>query len=206
MNIKNSKKLVLKAAVLTGVIFASNSVFADDKDKVAEYLDTCQMLPLVSEILLEKPNLDVCVDAPVSLDKIKVVFDVSNNTVDGDGRNAGIRHLMATAVALKYRVDAGLIDADDINVVGVFQGAGISLLHKNSITGMNKKLVSKIFQLKNAGININLEACGVSMHSKDVSNADLFVNPNIVGKIHVNQGAVGRIIDLQQNEFALIKE
>ena len=198
---------MLLATILTGAIFVSNSAFADkDHHKVADYMDTCQLLPLVSSLVspVPKPNLDVCVDAPVSLEKAKVVFDMNSDELDSKGRHTGLRHMFMMGTALKARINNGLMKAKKVNVIGVLHGSGVNLALNNQANPITNKLIKDIFALKNAGVNISLEVCGVTMHGKGLSNADLLDSTE--GTIHVNQGAIGRIIDLEQNKYALIKE
>lgn len=205
-SVLNSKHRVLQAALLTGVIFVSNSAFADyDREyEVNSYMDTCQNLPLVSTLLSGKPNNDVCVDAPVSLEKAKVVFDMNSDALDSKGRHTGLRHMMMLGTSLQARMKAGLIEAEDIHIVGVLHGSGINLAMKDQMSPITTGLIEQIFALKNAGVNINLEVCGVTMHGNGYNNADLYSSVN--GMIHVNQGAIGRIIDLEQHKYAPVKE
>lgn len=197
-----SKQHVLKAAIIAGAVLASNSAFADKK--VNDYMDTCQNLPLVSSLISHVPNTNVCVDAPVSLNKAKVVFDMNSNALDSKGRHTGLRHMYMLGLAMQARINAGLMEAEDVHIVGVMHGSGVELARTASTTPMTIGFIEKIYELKNAGININLEVCGVTMHGKGYTNADLLSSSN--GMIHVNQGAIGRIIDLEQHKYALIKE
>ena len=48
-------------------------------------------------------------------------------------------------------------------------------------------------------MNIQLEICGVTMHANHWKNTNLDTSNN--GKIYVNQGAVGRLVDLEQNDY-----
>ena len=202
-----NNKVIFQAAILAGAIFASSNVFADrddDKDRVGDYMDNCQTLPLVSSIISGNPNTNVCVDAPVALEKAKVVFDMNSDALDSKGRHTGLRHMWMIGTALKARINAGLLDPEDVNIIGVMHGSGINLVLTDASSAMTIDFVEKIFALKNAGVNINLEVCGVTMHGKGLTNSDLYASDN--GVIHVNQGAIGRIIDLEQHKYALVKE
>jgi len=73
--------------------------------------------------------------------------------------------------------------------------------------------MDKIFALKKAGINIQLENCSVNMMGNHWTKADLNTydengnpDPNATGRIYVNQGAIGRITDLQQRKFVYLHE
>lgn len=203
------KKLLLSAFVLSTACLASANVLAgdDEHSSVGTYTQNCSNLPLVDSMLSGIPNTNVCVDAPVALTKIKAVFDMSSDALDPKGRHTGLRHMMMLATALKARIHAGLLDPERVSVIGVMHGDGLNLAVDTETKPINpktKKLIEDIFALKNAGVNINLEVCGVTMHGKGLTNADLYKSDN--GVIHVNQGAIGRIIDLEQHHYALIKE
>lgn len=205
----NKKKSLFSAFILSAACLASANVLASDDDhsSVGTYTDGCAMLPLVDSMLSGIPNTDVCVDAPVALTKAKVVFDMNSNALDPKGRHTGLRHMMMLATAMKARINAGLLDPSRVSVIGVMHGDGLSLAVDNATSPINPKtkgLIESIFALQKAGVNISLEVCGVTMHGKGLNNADLYKSDN--GVIHVNQGAIGRIIDLEQHDYALIKE
>ena len=203
MSLKNNSRRISATMILAGA-FVSNSVFADDHKKIDGYMDNCQNLPLVSSILNGKPNTNVCVDAPVALKKVKAVFDMNSDALDGQNRHTGLRHMMMMGTALKARINAGLVDPEDVRIIGVLHGSGVNLAVSEAMSPVTKGLIESIYALKNAGVNISLEVCGVTMHGKGLTNADLYSSPN--GTLHVNQGAIGRIIDLEQHKYALIKE
>lgn len=204
MEFKSSNtRNIFQTIALTGAILVSNSVLADD-DKDMGYIATCQNLPLVSSIINGKPNVDVCVDAPVALEEAEVVFDMNSDALDGKGRHTGLRHMYMMGKALEARVNRGLTKEKDIEIYGVMHGSALNLAMDATVSNTTKYFIEEIFKLKNAGININLEVCGVSMHGKGLNNNDLYKSAN--GMIHVNQGAIGRIANLQQNDFVLIKE
>jgi len=202
------KNAAVKAIVLASVMLTSVNAFADeDSDRAAmdNYLVDCKNLPLVDTLISGVPNTDVCVDAPVGLTKAKVVFDMTTDTLDAKGRHTGLRHMWMLGLALQARINAGLLDADKVSVIGIMHGSGLNLAINDLSSPITKGLIEKIFDLKAAGININLEVCGVTMHGKGFTNADLYAGKN-GGQIHVNQGAIGRIIDLEQHRYALVKE
>ncbi|MDH5326145.1 MAG: DsrE family protein [Gammaproteobacteria bacterium] len=200
----NSRKLLKRALLISALGVAGNVSADDDKNRVGVYLDNCANLPLVSSIISGNPNTNVCVDAPVALEKANVVFDLNSDAVDSKGRHTGLRHMWMVATSIKARLNAGLMDPEDINIIGVLHGSGINLVLGDTNSPITKDLVEKIFAMKNVGVNINLEVCGVTMHGRGLSNADLYNSDN--GMVHVNQGAIGRIINLQQKKFVLIKE
>jgi intracellular sulfur oxidation DsrE/DsrF family protein len=49
-----------------------------------------------------------------------------------------------------------------------------------------------------------LEVCGVTLAGKGLTSNDVYSSPN--GRIYVNQGALGRIIDLEQQGYAYLQE
>jgi len=200
------KKAALKAVVFGAIVLTSVSAFADEGDVAMDsYLAVCGNLPLVDSLISGKPNTDVCVDAPVALTKAKVVFDMASDNLDPKGRHTGLRHMYMLGLALQARITAGQLDPSRVSVIGIMHGNGLNLALKDVSSPITKGLMENIFALKAAGVNINLEVCGVTMHGGGYNNADLYVGNN-GDVIHVNQGAIGRLIDLEQHRYALIKE
>ena len=206
MNNKNQH--LFKAVFLSGAILASTSAFAHDdnnrghdRDNVASYMSSCDTLPLVNTLIGGPVNTSVCVDAPVALEKAKVVFNLDTPITDSAGNPVGLRHMWMLGTALQARIQAGLLDPEDVSVIGVFHGTGSAWALKSTPMA---SWIEKIFALNNAGLNISLEMCGVTMLGKGWTNANLYSSDN--GIIHVNQGAIGRIIDLEQHKYAYIKE
>ncbi len=204
----NKKQQLLKAVFLVGAIMGSTTAFAQEDDHdhyVANYLDTCDTLPLVNTLIGGPVNTSVCVDAPVALTKARVVFNLDTPVTDGTNP-IGLRHMWMLGTALKARINAGLLDPEKVSVIGIFHGTGSAWANKNN-PDMAKKFIEKIFALKREGVNISLEMCGVTMLGKGWTNDDLYHSPDdINGVIHVNQGAIGRIIDLEQHGYAYIQE
>jgi len=162
---------------------------------------------------------NVCVDVPVALTKAKVVFNLDVNTKDGAANSVGLKHLYMLGWALKDRIDSGLVNPSQISIIGVMHGtaAGWALKTPGATSATcdqaclddkNKQHVwmDKIAQLKEAGVNIQLEICGVTMRGNGWTNGMLYEPDGGNGKIYVNQGAIGRIIDLQQNGYVYIHE
>ena len=208
----NNNHSLLKTVFLTGAILGSTAAFAsndndahnhkdNDNGTVAKYLDSCDTLPLVNTLIGGPENTSVCVDAPVALEKAKVVFNLDMPVTDGAGNPVGLRHMWMLGNAIKARINAGLIDPQDVSIIGIFHGSGSAwALNSTPMAGW----IERLFALKNEGVNLNLEMCGVTMLGKGWSNADLYSSDN--GFIHVNQGAIGRIIDLEQHKYAYIQE
>ena len=113
--------------------------------------------------------------------------------------------------AMKNRIKAGLMDADDVAIIGVLHGAASKWALKAGhpqADPTQQHWMDKIFALKKAGVNIQLEICGVNMMGNHWTKADLYSydefgnpDPAAPGRIYVNQGAIGRVTDLQQRKF-----
>ena len=180
-------------------------------------------MPLASNpITTGIPNTSICVDIPNNLSENHVVFNIDSlATKDGtaDGVSVALNHIWLMGSAMKARVNAGLMDAANIQIVGVMHGTslvwGMSDEWWQSQTDKNgdqlypdgnpqKKWLEKLFALNNAGINIQLEVCAVAMSGKGLTHNDVYSSPN--GRVYVNQGAMGRIISLQQQGYAYIQE
>jgi intracellular sulfur oxidation DsrE/DsrF family protein len=205
----NSRKHTFKVLFLSSMILGATALVADDGDDnnfIATYSENCDTLPLVSSQIGGPENTSVCIDAPVALKKAKAVFVLDSPIVSG-GKPVGLRHMFMFGTALKARIQAGVLDPKDVSVVGVFYG-GASAWALKSNPDYAKDFIEKIFDLSNQGVNISLEICGVTMLGKGWTNNDLYVSNKgkEYGFIHVNQGAIGRIVDLQQHGFAYLQE
>jgi intracellular sulfur oxidation DsrE/DsrF family protein len=224
------KNYLLKAAFITSVLFASASAFAEDSayNKVfPNVASTCEYPPLVLNMggfaqqgtpPWGTENTKICVDVPVALDKVHVLFNLDTNTVDGNGNSVGLKHLVMLGTALKDRIDKGLLKPKNVEIVAVMHGSAapwaIKTGHPGSASDAVKQQgwMNKIFDLKKAGINIQLEICGVTMMGSHWTKDDLYTYDDTgnaidpASRIYVNQGAIVRIIDLEQHGFAYIHE
>lgn len=231
---KNVKFNLLKSALLVSALVGTGIAHADnDGDDVATngVIPNCQFLQLVNNILppagsIANPtaNTSVCVDVPVGLTKSKVLFNL-DSTATAAGTKAdkdwsvGLRHMYMLGTALQDRIAKNLIEPEKISVIGVLHGTAASWalsdawwkarvdaagnqLYPNG--NPQKGMIENIFALQKAGVNLQLEVCGVTMYGNKWTNADLYTSPN--GTIHVNQGAIGRIIDLEQHGYQYVQE
>ena len=220
-----NKKYLLKAALLMGLVLGSAAALADGT------IDTGIVEPCSYPSLVGDPNnTDICVDVPVDLQKAKVVFNNNLNAIvattvkDAAGTPhtvpipVAMLHMLQLGGAMQNRINSGLMQPQNVSIIGVFHGKdGASWLLNDAywqnqiIPGTSnhypgnpyKGFIQKIWDLKNAGVNIQLEICGVTMHGNGWTNADLYSNPSGYpnNQIYVNQGAVGRLIDLEQNGY-----
>ena len=251
----NKFKTIFLSVALTGFVFSSATAFAGKM--VPGVSDTCEQLWLVNDPMNSSKDADTgggeCIDVPVNLRRVKVLFNLDNAIVqkkpvgkDADGNltfemnPVGLRHMALLGKVMQHRIEEGLIEPGNIEIVGIFHGPAMSqskwpfAARKFTAGGMPpevKKWVHKIFDLQNAGINIQLEVCGVTLkgmqktmkllnpgspwwlmderaiyshvHDDDDTEAGL---DNASGRIYINQGAVGRIIELQMNGFAYLQE
>lgn len=201
----SNKTLILSGvALLTGLAFGSTGAHADASKSsgLTSYLSECKFMPTVLA-LMNPPvkNESVCIDMPVGLDEPKIVYNLNAQVVDASGRPVALSNMYMLGTALLARIKAGKLDPRHASMVGVMHGGGLDwALNPDDNT---KALIENIYKLKNAGLDINLEACGVAMQVKGKKNADLYQSQN--GKIHVNQGGVGRIVDLQRHGYAYLQ-
>lgn len=209
-NTKNLFKLILCA----GMALGSSSVFA---------ADGCVYLPLVTNIIegqqqtppVPTANTVVCVDIPVRQNYERALFNIDSLTTrDGTtmGTPVALRHMYMLGVANMARAKS---TPDEIAKLGDFHIKGV--IHGKSLTwalsdqwwidnvpgatgNPHKEWLNKINGLRAKGLDIQLEVCGVTMYGKGLTQADLY--PGIL----VNQGAVGRILYLQnQEDYAYIQ-
>lgn len=123
-------------------------------------------------------------------------------------------HMVQLGGALQNRINSGLMQPQNVAVIGVFHGRDPAswMLSDQwwntpaSQGGNNypngkpyRSFIEKIFDLENQGVNIQLEICGVTVHGNGWTNAAVYSRPN--GKVYVNQGAVGRLVDLEQSDY-----
>lgn len=208
----SSALLLLLAAVSTTGIFGATAAYADGTVDTG-VVSPCSHLPIVGD----PKNSDICVDVPVNLRKAIVVFNNNENAISsfqGAPAPLSMKHMIMLAGAIKHRIQAGQMKPQNVSIIGLFHGGdALSWLLNDAWwrtktdpkTGKHyagnpyKKFIEEIFALKKQGVNIQMEACGVTMHGMHVTNADLYTSPK--GKIYVNQGAVGRLIDLEQKGY-----
>ena len=120
--------------------------------------------------------------------------------------------------AIKDRIDRGLVNPRNVEIVGVLHGSAAGWAIKEGHPGSAPDAVNQqgwidqIMRLRKDGINIQLEICGVTMMGNKWTKADLYgydddgLPDDSNNRIYVNQGAIGRIIDLEQRDFAYIHE
>jgi len=218
---KNRQRL-LNAIIIAGTVFGSTAAFADSKI-VPGTIDPCQQLPLAvapNNDTDTNPDTGVCVDVPVKLTKVKVVFNLDNTIVDGAGNSVGLKHMAMLAGVLKRSMMNGEISADDISIVGLMHGEAMTVgkwAFKAAPSNI-KDQIDVLFAFANDPsypVHIQLEACGTTIKGMQKNGAmvpdgaggtvpmdEKFVYPGIL----VNQGAIGRLIDLEQNKYVYVQE
>ena len=219
-----NKNYLLKAAMLASVLCCSTSAFAANSayNQVFPNVDdTCSYPTLVLNLFAPgkygDTNSTICVDVPVALDKMHVVFNMDTNTLDGNKNSVGLKHMVFLGTAIKDRIDRGLVNPRNVEIVGVLHGsaAGWATKTKGNPADLAQQhaWIDKIMQLRKDGINIQLEICGVTMMGNGWTKKDLYGYDDASGapddpdnRLYVNQGAIGRIIDLEQRDFAYIHE
>ena len=240
-------KKILLTVVAAGFIFSSATAFAIKL--VPGTTEPCEQLWLVNDpgnAYLDADAGGECIDVPVNMKKVKVLFNLDNAVIQNKpikdaGGNViieknpvGLRHMALLGKVMQYRISQGLIEPSNIEIVGIFHGPAMSQERwpfklgtpGGSMPDYVKVWVDRIFALKNAGINIQLEVCGVTLKGMQTTMKNVFDAPAQAwskmderaiysntaadagpdGRILVNQGAVGRIIELQMNGFAYLQE
>jgi hypothetical protein len=231
------KNYLFKAAFALSVLFGSFSAFAGiggGAGNVAQVFpnvqDPCQYPTLVLNLFSSRFNgaggypetqSDECIDVPVALDTIRVVFNLDTDSRDGNGNSIGLKHMVFLATAIKDRIDHDGVDPTKVQIVGILHGsaAGWAIKYNETSTAPDSQFqqnfwINKLWALKDAGVNVQLEICGVTMygHNPRWTKADLYgydangepLDPD--HRILVNQGAIGRLIDLEQHGFVLVNE
>jgi hypothetical protein len=232
------KNYLFKAAIALSVLFGSVSAFAGSgigggAGNVAQVFpnvqDPCQYPTLVLNLFTSRfgvggypeTNSDECIDVPVALDTMQVVFNIDTDSRDGNGNSIGLKHMVFLATAIKDRMDNAGVNPNKVQIVGILHGSGAGWAIKSTHPGtasdskfQQNAWINKLWALKDAGVHVQLEICGVTMygHNPRWTKADLYgydesgypIDPN--HRILVNQGAIGRIIDLEQHGFVLVNE
>lgn len=215
---ENFSNALIKIIAVSTLLFAATNVFAEQG-----VIPTCKYLPLANNpIISGTPNTTICVDVPVSLSKNHVAFSI-DSLATTDGTAAGVpvalRHMWMLGKAMQARVNAGKIDPANIQIIGVVHGTALpwvlnddwwkkqtdddgNQLYPNG--NPYKDWIEKLYALNNAGIHIQLEACGVTLAGKGLTSNDVYASS--AGRVYVNQGALGRIIDLEQQGYAYLQE
>ncbi len=208
-----NRNYLIKAVFLTGVIFGSASAFAAINTGV---IDTCTYPRLVTNIINGTTNNTVCVDVPVELEKTKTVFNLDSQAVTtSPGPNGttvttpvGPRHMWMLGTATLDRINSNLTNPSNVSIIGIFHGTAATWAlsdawwqaHGSASGNPYKVWIDRLLAFKNLGVNVQLEICGVTMSGNGWTNADVYPG------IHVNQGAIGRLIDLEQNGWTYIQE
>lgn len=205
VNVLKNKIILMMGAIFACMFNFSAAVQADQPDP---YLEPCQYLQVVSAALNNKQNSTVCVDAPTTLKKVQVIFDINSESANG---STGLKHMMMMATALKGRVNAGTTNPEQIHVIGILHGTGINYVLKDSMVpdSAETKYINAALKIANEmGFKLSFEVCGATMWGRGKTADDLYVPPAAVttDTIHINQGAIARMVDLQNMNFALIKE
>ena len=184
----------------------------------------CQYLLTAPDVIKGQTNNDVCIDEPVDLKKENVVFNLDSaaTTDGGSGTNwppsgvngtsfpIGLRHMWMLLSVNAKNIQEQALNPKNFNAIGVFHGPiakwALSdawwIAHGNPNGNPYKNWINLVMSFKqNVGINVQLEICGATMRGNGWTNADLLPG------IKVNQGAIGRIMDLQENQhYSYIQE
>ena len=150
---------------------------------------------LVSDTKDKKGDHKIIVEIPVMLEKADVVFNMDHLVFSGDFP-VGINYMHLLANRLKEMGIKG-------NIIGIFHGdAAYMTLNDNAYniyrhvsTGNPVKVL--IAELMKQGVQI--EECSVSMKNHQWGNEDLLPG------VKVNNGAVGRLIQLMQEGYVQIQ-
>ncbi|MDH5545014.1 MAG: hypothetical protein OEZ43_05440 [Gammaproteobacteria bacterium] len=217
------QKIVTKTLMLGLALLTSSSVFADHSNSAFPgVIEPCEQLWLVNDPnneFKDPNNGGECIDIPVSFKKAKIVFNLDNLVFNPDGSPTGLRHMFMFGSMVKHRIALGQIDPENVAIVGVIHGDALRAkwAFKNIPEGNNPVTpwIEKILQLRKDGINIQIEACGAALKGMQLNGAKLangepideraiYASEN--GRIYLNQGAIGRIMQLQQNGFSYFQE
>ena len=135
------------------------------------------------------------IDVPVTIKSAKIVFNMDHAAFNGD-MPIGIKHM--SLVVQRFRKMGG-----ELSMVGVFHSdAGYMLLNDETYNKVRKTNTGNpyaplIEDLIKQGVQI--EECAVTMQGNSWGNENLLPN------VKVNTGAIGRIVQLEQNGYIMIQ-
>lgn len=213
---KLTKTTLLASLLLISTsLLSSNLAFASmHKEKANTILDQCEYVPLVTNLIFPKKfgkkNTTICVDIPNHISKAKIIFNMDTDSVDGKGNANGLKHMFMMGSVMKHAIKEGKINPKNVSIIGIIHGGAIKWATKAS---NQKKWINAIFRLKREGVNIHLEACGVTMNGAHLTKKNLYSytaegkpDPKAGGRIYVNQGAFARELYLQNHGYAYAEE
>ena len=206
------------ALILAGALSSSTSAFAASRKSTDHngVLTQCQYLPLATNFAMPQKfgakNTSVCVDIPVEVKKAKIVFNMDTDSVDGKGNSNGLKHILMMGKVMQDEIKRGVIKPKDISIIGIMHGSALKWATKAG-SEPQRRFMNAIFKLKREGVNIQLEACAVTMNGAGLTKKDLYTydaegnpDPKAGGRIYVNQGAFGRELYLQNHGYAYVEE
>ncbi len=135
------------------------------------------------------------VDVPVTLKSAKIVFNMDHAAFNGD-MPIGIKH-MQLVVQRFHKMGA------ELSMVGVFHSdAGYMLLNDETYNKVRKTNTGNPYAPLIADLiknGVQIEECAVTMQGNGWGNENLLPN------VKVDSGAIGRIVQLEQNGYIMIQ-
>ena len=222
---------LFKATVMLIAFIGSQMAYADT-DRNNGVVEPCSYPALATNLAFPgkfgSENTDICVDVPVNLTTVKMFFNLDTATFDGKGNAVGLKHMVMLGSVIKDGIAKGTINPENVSVIGILHGSALPWVIKHAAPTAESTpqqvaaykswkqqqvaWISTISKLKAAGVNLQIEACGAAMNGAGYTNSDLITSAvdaagnNIPVTIHVNQGAIGREVYLQQKGYAYINE
>ena len=150
-------------------------------------------LPAVTAWADTAPQIHI--DVPVTIKSAKIVFNMDHAAFNGD-MPIGLKHM--SLVLNRFHKMGG-----ELNMVGVFHSdAGYMLLNNETYNKVRKTTTGNpyapmIEDLIKRGVQI--EECAVTMQGNNWGNENLLPN------VKVNAGAIGRIVQLEQEGYIMIQ-
>ncbi len=151
-------------------------------------------LPAFSALAESAPP-QIKVDIPVVLKEAKVLFNIDHTAFNGDAP-VGLKQMELMLERLKPH-------GTKLSLVGVFHGDGGYMLlndetydkvRKTSSGNPYKGMVENLIKQ-----GVEIEACAVTMKGNKWGNVDLLPG------VKVNSGALGRIVQLEQEGYVMIQ-
>jgi len=152
-------------------------------------------MPAFSSLAESVPPPTIKIDIPVALKQAKVVFNLDHAAFSGDAP-VGLKHMSLMLERFKQT-------GTELSLVAVFHGdAGYMLLNDETYNAVRKTNTGNPYKgmvedLIKQGAHV--EECALTM------KANKWGNENLLPGVKVNSGALGRIIQLEQEGYVMLQ-
>ncbi len=146
-------------------------------------------------IAMADESQEIHIDIPVKLKEAKVVYNMDHAAFSGDAP-VGLAHMTLMNERFKQI-------GTKAQISGIFHGdAGYMLLNDEAYNKVRKTKTGNPYKTTIENLiakGVNIEACALTMKGNKWTNA------NLLHGVKVNSGADGRIVELEQQGYAMLQ-